>query len=180
MALMKLSFVAKKAFEAYLMVSAVVVSVTMSGAPVRAKSSPTRWAAAGSSAPTTMRSGLRLSDTAEPSRRNSGFETTVMSGRPVMPSTSELVPTGTVDLLTTIAPRHKAVRISRATARTWLRSAEPSSSWGVGTQRNTNCASATASTALEVTRSAPLARPSRKSSSSPCSTMGESPAARRS
>ena len=46
MALTKVSLVAKKALEAYLMVSAVVGSVTISGAPVAANSSPTAAAAA--------------------------------------------------------------------------------------------------------------------------------------
>ena len=58
----KLSLVARKAFEAYLMVSAVAASVISSGAWVPEKSSPTRAATDWSSAPTTMRSGWRLSE----------------------------------------------------------------------------------------------------------------------
>ena len=147
------------------MVSAVMVSVTISGAPVAANSSPTRTAACRSSAPTTTRSGWRLSWTAVPSRRNSGLETTVMSSRPVTCSTSVAVPTGTVDLLTTTAPGTRAAAISSAAASTWERSAEPSSPWGVGTQRKTNSAPAAAS-AAEATkrrRAAPdaLAAPAR-------------------
>ena len=69
-----------------------------------ANSSPTLAAARVSSAPTTIRSGFRLSSTAVPSRRNSGFETTLMSGRPITCSTMVAEPTGTVDLLTTMAP----------------------------------------------------------------------------
>jgi hypothetical protein len=50
-----------------------------------------------------MRSGLRKSWTAEPSRRNSGFDTTTTSSRPSTRSTTRVDPTGTVDLLTTTA-----------------------------------------------------------------------------
>ena len=56
-ALTKLSLVARKALEAYLIVSAVAASVISSGAWVPANRSPTLAAAAWSSAPTTMRSG---------------------------------------------------------------------------------------------------------------------------
>ena len=103
-ALMKLSLVARKALHAYLMVSAVVASVTRSGAPVDAKSAPTLAAAEGSSAPTTTRSGLNESWMAVPSRRNSGLETTETSVRPMSLSTTSAEPTGTVDLLTTTHP----------------------------------------------------------------------------
>ena len=74
------SLVARKALEAYLIVSAVAASVTIRGAWVAAKSAPTRAAAAWSSAPTTIRSGWRQSWTADPSRRNSGLETTGTPG----------------------------------------------------------------------------------------------------
>ena len=77
-----------------MIVSAVVVSVTMSGARVPLKSAPTLAATRLSSAPTTIRSGCRLSETAVPSRRNSGFETTATSWRSVTRSTSRAVPTG--------------------------------------------------------------------------------------
>ena len=70
-----------------MIVSDVVASVTISGARVDENSSPTLAAARASSAPTTIRSGLRLSSTAVPSRRNSGLETTPMSGRPITCST---------------------------------------------------------------------------------------------
>ena len=40
---------------------------------------------------------------AEPSRRNSGFDTTATSLRPSARSTTRVEPTGTVDLLTTTA-----------------------------------------------------------------------------
>ena len=103
-ALTKLSFVARKALEAYLMVSAVAASVTMRGAcVVDATNCPTRAAAAWLLPPTTTRSGCRLSCTAEPSRKNSGFDTTTTSSRPSRRSTNNVDPTGTVDLLTTMA-----------------------------------------------------------------------------
>ena len=104
--------------DAYLIVSEVVASVTMSGAEVDEKSSPTLAAAWGSSAPTTMRSGFRLSSTAVPSRRNSGLETTLTSGRPMTCSTMVAEPTGTVDLLTTMAPGSRWAAISLAAAST--------------------------------------------------------------
>ncbi len=97
-----------------MIVSEVVASVTMSGAAVDEKSSPTLAAAPGSSAPTTMRSGFRLSRTAVPSRRNSGLETTLTSGRPMTCSTTVAEPTGTVDLLTTMVPGSRRRAISLA------------------------------------------------------------------
>ena len=109
---------AKNALEAYLIVSDVVASVTMSGASVVENSSPTIAAAWGSSAPTTIRSGLRLSSTAVPSRRNSGLETTLTSERPITCSTMVAEPTGTVDLLTTMARGERCGPISLAAAST--------------------------------------------------------------
>ncbi len=114
----KLSLVARKAFDAYLMVSAVAASVIRRGAWVPENRAPT-WAAADwSSAPTTMRSGCRLSGTAVPSRRNSGFDTTVTSERPRTRSTTRVEPTGTVDLFTMIVPGARMGLISLATAST--------------------------------------------------------------
>ena len=114
----KLSLVAKNALEAYLIVSDVVASVTMSGACGGGEQLPHLAAACGSSAPTTMRSGLRLSSTAVPSRRNSGLDTTLMSGRPITCSTSVAEPTGTVDLLTTTQPGSRCAAMSLAAAST--------------------------------------------------------------
>ena len=56
-------------------------------------------------APITMRSGRRVSSMAEPSRRNSGLDTTsnwigLAWCRAITSRTSSPVPTGTVDLLT--------------------------------------------------------------------------------
>ncbi len=174
-ALTKLSLVARKALEAYLMVSAVAASVISSGAWVPANRSPTLAAAAWSSAPTTMRSGCRLSGTAVPSRRNSGLDTTVTSWRPRTRSTTRVEPTGTVDLLTMIVPGNRWGPISSATASTKERSAEPSSPCGVGTHRKTNSAPSTASVAPTTNRSRPAAWPSRTSSSRWSSTMGTRP-----
>src|SRR5439155_14095013 len=101
-ALTKLTLVARKALDAYLLVSADAGSVTITGALSAENRAATRPAAAWSSAPITMRSGLRKSCTAEPSRRNSGFDTTRTSSRCSASSTTRVDPTGTVDLLTTI------------------------------------------------------------------------------
>ena len=174
-ALMKLSLVARNALDAYLIVSAVAESVISKGAWVPEKRSPTLAAAAWSSAPTTMRSGWRLSATAVPSRRNSGLETTVTSGRPSTRSTTRVDPTGTVDLFTMTEPGERWGPISSATASTKERSAEPSSSWGVGTHRNTNSAPCTAAVAPTTNRRRPAAWPSRTSSSRWSSTMGTLP-----
>src|SRR3954471_12889297 len=100
-ALTKLTFVARNALLAYLINSAEGGSVTISGAATPRYSDATRTAAAWSSAPITMRSGCRKSWTAEPSRRNSGFDATFTSSRPRACSTTRVDPTGTVDLLTT-------------------------------------------------------------------------------
>jgi hypothetical protein len=61
-----------------------------------------------------MRSGLRKSWTAEPSRRNSGLLTTITSSRPSTRSTTRVEPTGTVDLLTTTASAGRTGPIWRA------------------------------------------------------------------
>ena len=101
MAFTKLILVARKALDAYLMVSAEAGSVTWSGAGSPMYRPATRMAALWSSAPITTRSGWRKSCTAEPSRRNSGLDTTATSVRPRACSTTRVEPTGTVDLLMT-------------------------------------------------------------------------------
>ena len=60
--------------------------------------------------------GLRKSLTADPSRRNSGLETTATSGRFITRSTTLVEPTGTVDLLTTIEFGGSTSAISAAAA----------------------------------------------------------------
>ncbi len=89
-----------------------------------------------------MRSGLRKSRTACPSRRNSGFDATVTPSARAPASdrtrcTKRVEPTGTVDLLTTTVFGARTGAISRATFSTKVRSAAPSAPWGVCTQRNT-------------------------------------------
>ena len=84
----------------------------------------------------TTRSGRRKSSTAVPSLRNSGFDTTDTRCRVRLATTSRTfaaVPTGTVDLLTTILSPFIARPIPPATSRTCFRSADPSSSCGVPT-----------------------------------------------
>lgn len=117
-ALMNDNFVAKNAFAAYLIVSADAGSVTNTCARTLSYKPPTRIAAARSSHPTTTRSGRRKSSTAEPSRKNSGFDTTRTSGRLNTRSTTFVLPTGTVDLFTTIASYGNTPAISAAAAST--------------------------------------------------------------
>src|SRR5204862_3046694 len=129
------TLVAKKAFDAYLMVSALAGSVTSNGAWIPSKSAATRPAVVSSSQPMTMRSGWRKSCTAEPSRKNSGLDTTVTSSRCSASSTTCVEPTGTVDLFNTIDSGLSTGPISAAAAWMYDRSAEPSWAWGVGTHR---------------------------------------------
>ena len=96
------------ALAAYLVSSAEARSITRTGLPVRtngAYSSRITASACASSVPTITRSGLRKSSTAAPSFRNSGLETTAKGcavRREMTSRTRRAVPTGTVDLLTTI------------------------------------------------------------------------------
>src|SRR5438067_11237364 len=101
MALTQYTLVARKALDAYLMVSADAGSVTLTGAWMPSNRAATRPAVAWSSQPMTMRSGCRKSCTAEPSRRNSGLDATITSSRPNACSTTRVDPTGTVDMFTT-------------------------------------------------------------------------------
>ena len=174
--LMKLSFAARKAFEAYLIISAVVGVVTTTCVPEVPKSSATSIPTRRLSAPTTMRSGAKLSATAVPSRRNSGLETTETSERLIILVTRSTVPTGTVDLFTTTAPARRCGLISAAAASMNERSAEPSSPCGVGTHRNTKSHSTTAFAAEASNCSRPASRPSARSWSRPGSRIGTSPA----
>ena len=102
--LMKEMRVARKALEAYLIISAVRRSVTTIGARRARCSCATFSAASLFSEPSTTRSGLRKSLMADPSRRNSGLETTAKSMgcgwvRETISATQSPVPTGTVLLL---------------------------------------------------------------------------------
>jgi len=104
--LIKEILVAKKAFEAYLIISAVRISVTNIGTRSGAYNSATRSQASVSLEPKTIRSGCIKSATADPSRRNSGLDTTwnfgIWPSRYfwIMSATQSPVPTGTVDLST--------------------------------------------------------------------------------
>jgi hypothetical protein len=179
MAFTKLILVARKAFEACLMISAEAGSVTWSGAASPRYKAASRTAAAWSSAPITTRSGCRKSCTADPSRRNSGIETTWMSLRPITCSMIRVDPTGTVDALTTIVSGARWGPISAATASSDLRSEGPSGPSGPDTHRYTNSVSATASADPTLKRSRPRPMPSRSSAPSPTSRMGTSPPERR-
>ncbi len=78
--LMKLILVARKALEACLISSAVLRSVARNSVPgwsvIGAYSARSTSVPRSESVPTTIRSGRRVSSTAEPSRRNSGLEAT--------------------------------------------------------------------------------------------------------
>src|SRR6059036_4301134 len=69
-------FVARKALEAYLIISADGTSVMIIGRSSGAYNSSRVIATCCVGAPMTMRSGRSVSSIAEPSRRNSGFDTT--------------------------------------------------------------------------------------------------------
>ena len=150
--LMKLILVARNAFEAYLIISAVRMSVLMiGGSGCRSRYRPaTRSMASGSVPPSTTRSGWRKSSTAEPSRRNSGLLTTrkrapePLLARSSAGSIQSPVPIGMVLLLTTIRLRSDGVCSPRlcAAALTWLMSASPSMPDGVPTHTNANWRSA--------------------------------------
>ncbi len=78
----------------------------------------------------TIRSGCMKSAIAEPSRRNSGLETTCTAwserlNSRMIAATRSPVSTGTVDLLTTSLGPSSASAISRATARTYAQIGEP-------------------------------------------------------
>ncbi len=112
----------------------------------------------GLSVPTITRSGFMKSAIAAPSFRNSGFETTskstctprAISVAPTVALTLSDVPTGTVDLVITTLYSSMCSPIVRATASTWRRSAEPSSSGGVPTAMIWNRPWATAALASVV------------------------------
>ncbi len=98
-----------------------------------------------------MRSGRMKSSTAAPSFRNSGLETTAKpmstpraaSSSAIASRTRSAVPTGTVDLSTTIRGSVMCRPMLRAAASTYCRSAEPSSSGGVPTAMNCSAPCAT-------------------------------------
>jgi hypothetical protein len=93
--------------------------------------------------------------------------------------TLSAVPTGTVDFVMTTLYSPMCSPIERATASTWRRSAEPSSSGGVPTAIIRNRPWATAAFASVVNESRPFLRLRATRSSRPGSWMGTSPAFRR-
>ena len=110
----------------------------------------------------TIRSGRSVSSIAQPSRRNSGFETTsngtrVRWWRSMTWCTKSPVPTGTVDLFTTTVYRSIARPIARATDSTAERSVCPLSLAGVPTVMKTTTERRTASARSVVNASRPSA-----------------------
>lgn len=113
MALMNEIFVARKELAAVFTSSAVGKSVTTNGDPSAtgtAYTSRSSFSARSLATPTTIRSGCRVSFTAKPSRRNSGFQASSASAPAGASSASRAAsraaePTGTVDFPTTSAGR---------------------------------------------------------------------------
>ncbi len=112
-ALMKEIFVARKELAAVLTSSAVGKSVTTSGVPSAigvSYTSRSSFSARSPWTPITIRSGCRVSCTAKPSRRNSGFHAS-STPSPAGASSASFAasrsaePTGTVDLPTTSTGR---------------------------------------------------------------------------
>ena len=144
--LIKLIFVASIQFAAYLIISALSMPTEMNGFSVRRNglySSSRISAAAGSSTPTTTRSGFVKSSIAAPSLRNSGFDAmlnVVSVFALIHAATRRFVPTGTVLLQTTTVLAFRYGAIFSAALCTNRRSAAPDSSCGVPTQMKIHCA----------------------------------------
>ena len=127
------------------------------------------------SVPTTTRSGDMKSLMAAPSFRNSGLlATSKGTSTPRLSSSSWMaaftflaVPTGTVDLVTRMVYLLMCCPNWRATARTYFRSALPSSSGGVPTAENTTSTSSRTSVRSVVNFRRPTSALRLTSSSSP-------------
>ena len=141
---MKLILVASMALAAYLVSSAERTSMTIIRSRLRVNgsySARSNSVARGLAVPTTTRSGFMKSSTAAPSFKNSGFDTVSNSTAAPRSASAALtasrtlsaVPTGTVDLVITTLYSLMYRPTVRATASTYRRSAEPSSSGGVPT-----------------------------------------------
>jgi len=134
----------------------------------------------------TMRSGASASATALPSRRNSGFiaKPTLARSRPLRSSTrgstsSSVVRGRTVDFTMTTcsrSPPASASPMAAAADSTCAISIEPSSRDGVPTQMNVKSAALILSAISPEPRSFPDASPAARSSGSPGSKIGHSPA----
>ena len=99
-----------------------------------------------------------------------------MSLRRNIRSTTKVEPTGTVDLFTTIASCSRTPEISVTASSSIEVSADPSSSWGVGTQRRRIPLTAPASAAPNTKERRPEASTLPSISSRPSSTMVGRPA----
>ena len=142
--------VARNAFEAYLIISAVWRSVMRIVVSSLLYSAATALAARLLCEPSTSRSGCMKSWIALPSRRNSGFETTangISRSRfsPTIRDTMSPVPIGTVLLLTMVTVLLIAPAIDFAACLTKTRSASPRRPIGVPTATKTYSASGMAS-----------------------------------
>ena len=119
---MKLIFVAKKAFDAYLINSALSRSVDIIGASIKLVgrySSRNKFSDRLFSTPITTLSGRIKSEIAAPSLKNSGFDATSKSASGfrslIIFFTFLAVPTGTVDLsTTTVYPSNSGAKSSAA------------------------------------------------------------------
>ena len=106
---MKEIFVAKNEFAATFTNSAVGKSARIQGVPksiIGLYTSFKIFSARSFTTPTTNRFGVKVSSTAKPSRRNSGFQARSACGAVVarISRSDCAVPTGTVDFPTTSAP----------------------------------------------------------------------------
>src|SRR3989304_1161624 len=142
---MKEIFVARKALLAYLIISAVRKSVMTIGARNGKCRCATLFAASLSNEPITVRYGLMKSAIAEPSRKNSGQDTTANSiclgwAPFTMSATQSPVPIGTVDLLMMTRGAVIVSAMDLAAAATYFMSASPLSPEGVPTAMKANSA----------------------------------------
>ena len=149
-------FVARKAFDASLTISALAMSVRTTGAPNGEYRSTTASPAQSPSSPTTTRSGCMKSRTADPSLRNSGQDT---YEKPSLPRSLKPrlivapVPAGTVDFIT--SAWRSVAGIASTTAWTADRSASPEYIGGVPTATSSKraCSSAPANSVEKCIRS---------------------------
>ena len=150
--LMNESLTARNELAAYLTNSAVSTLVTTSGTPFATLASYKDLIVAAARSvrtPATIRAGWMKSSTAEPWRKNSGLATksNSMSGRvaTISAAISSLVPTGTVDLITTVVPSSIVLAVATVAEVTAERSAAPVGPGGVATAINTTAAPGIAS-----------------------------------
>ena len=168
-------FVAKNAFAAYFIVSAEEGSVIIVLTASDSYNSQTSFEALTLCDPMTILSGCRKSWIALPSRRNSGFDTTLTSDLPRVSSITAAEPTGTVDFVTTVASALKKGPISFETLSIKDVSAVPSSPCGVGKHKKMKSASETARSLLDVKNNLFDSTPIKSRSKRPSSTIGHIP-----